>query len=114
MIDKLPPLSQLRRAVADDDDLARRAELNAAGRQLAPARPTLAQWTEVDDLKATIIDGFNLVQLAIASANTPKGKTPPKFKPTARPKTAWQRAQKRRDQAMHADILAQVMPSRPS
>ena len=70
----------------------------------------LAEWTEMDDLRATLIDGFTLVQLAIAAANTPKGKRVPRFRPTPRPKTAWQRAQRRRDEAAHRDICAQVLP----
>ena len=111
LVDKLPPLSQFRRAVSDDDDLAARA---AAGALTGPGKPTLQHWTELDDLKATIIDGFALVQLAIASQHTPKGKQPPKFRPTPRPKTAWHRAQRRRDEAAHQDIVAQVLPSQSS
>lgn len=68
----------------------------------------------MDDLKATMIDGFTLVQLAIASQNIPKGKSAPKFKPSPRPKTAWQRAEKRRAEEMHRDIVAAVLPPRQS
>jgi hypothetical protein len=109
LVDHLPPLSHFRRAIADDDDLARRAALSAAGRAVS-GPPRLSQWTEMDDLRATLMDGFQLVQLAIASAHTPKGKSPPKFRPTTRPRTAWQRDQKRRDEAAHQDIRAQLLP----
>jgi hypothetical protein len=110
LMDHLPPLSHFRRAVADDDDLARRAELAALGRPSSRGAPSLAHWTEMDDLIATLTDGFTLVQLAIASANTPKGKSPPKFRPTPRPRSAWQRAQSRRDETVHQEIVAQLLP----
>ena len=112
LVDKFPPLSQFRRAIADDDDLARQYEVSGAA-LTGPGKPTLAHWTELDDLKATIIDGFSLVQLAIASQHTPKGKPAPKFRATPRPKTAWHRAQRRRDEAAHRDIVSQVLPSQP-
>ena len=106
IVNQLPPLSRFRRAVADDDDL--NWETSPSGER---RRPTLDQWTEADELRATLVDGFTLVQLAIASKDLPQGKKPPKFKPAPRPVTARERATKRAAEAMHREIVAAVLPS---
>jgi len=57
-----------------------------------------------------VIDGFSLLQVAIASASTPRGKPAPKFHPTPRPKTAAERAEKRRAESVHSEIVAAALP----
>lgn len=111
IVDQLPALSRYRRAIADDDDLAREALALSLGIPGTVSRlPSLDGWTEADELRATLLDGFHLIQHALIAVNTPKGKPPPKFNPTPRPRTATQRAELARRKAEHADMVAKLVP----
>lgn len=109
LVEHLPPHSHFRRALADDDDLQARIDA-----QPKPPRrrsgPSLRDWDEHQELRAALADGFALVQQAVGASVTPKGKSPPKFTPVRRPRTAADRAQRRREEAVHAEIVAQVLP----
>ncbi len=109
----LPSHSHYRRAVADDDDLQQEIERHAArsGTEVGGRRrPSVRDWTEHDELRACLTDVGNLIQQAIGASVTPKGKSPPKFKATRRPLTAADRAQHRREQATHSEIVSQMIP----
>lgn len=106
LIERLPQHSRFRLAQADDDDLIAGLDLDEK-----PARgPSLDSWSALDELRADIADGFNLMQTAIAASNTEKGKRPPKFTPRPRPKTAAERVRLRRDKQTHEAIRARLLP----
>lgn len=110
MIDRLPAHSHFRRAVADDDDLQRRIDAQAEGTgRRRRSGPALQDWTAHDELIACLTDVGNLVQQAIGASVTPKGKRPPKFTPVRRPRTAADRAKRLREEAVHAEIVSQVL-----
>ncbi|GEL19364.1 hypothetical protein [Pseudonocardia asaccharolytica] len=97
--------------MADDDEL-HDARAPAAGRGSGRRGPALESWSALDELRADLADGFNLVQHAIVAVNTPKGKPRPKFTPARRPKTAADRALRRQQLQVHEEIVAAVLPSR--
>jgi len=111
-VHSLPPHSHFRRAVADDDDLHQQIERQAGSPLARPGGLSLRDWTEHDALCAVLTDGFHLVQQAIGASVTPKGKSPPKFKPVRRPEAAADRAKRRNEEAIHAEIVAKVLPGR--
>lgn len=102
----LPRFSRYHLARADDDDLAAvEARLGLA----APSRPSLAAWDAHQDLIATMRDEFAALRALLIAVNSPKGKAP-KVKPTPRPITAAQRAERRAEKTAHDHIVAQVTP----
>jgi hypothetical protein len=108
--DRLPPHSRFKHAVADDDELQRWREDRFKGR-VPPARPPrLSEWTVFDDIMTTLNDGFSLLRHTIVSVNAEKGKRPPAWKPTRRPKSAADRAESRRDMDTVMDIRRKVLP----
>lgn len=92
----------------DDDDLLpdRKPE------ELKRTRPALRSWSADAELRATLYDVAGLIQTAIVAVNTPKGKQAPKFRPTKRPETAVDRAERRWAVEMHAEIVGMVLPER--
>ncbi len=104
LIGRLPEHSQYQLALADDDDLA-------TGTTGGPRRrPPLRAWSAERELRATLYDVATLIQVAIAAVNTPKGKSPPKFKPTPRPETAADRVRRRLELETHDQIVQMFKP----
>lgn len=108
LIDRLPEHSHYQRALADDDELQR--QFGSAG----PRKPTLRAWSAERELRATLYDVASLIQVAIVSVNTPKGKQAPRFKPVRRPETAADRDERRRLLDMHRHNVRKLLPGRDS
>lgn len=110
LVNRLPAWSNFGRALADDDELHRWREDQRGPK--TPEKPRrISDWTDFDELIATITDLGNALRTTIIAANSEKGKGP-KFKPLARPKTAAERAEARRDRETVADIIAIALGDR--
>lgn len=109
LLDQLPKWSRYKLLLADDDDLAELARTDAPGTS-GDRRLRLSEWDPVEELRAELRDLGARVEAAIANANRPKGKRPIRPKPSPRPMTAAQRAERRADYHAHLDIVAKVLP----
>ena len=69
-------------------------------------RPPLRSWDQHEDLRATLVDGFNAL-LAVQAGE--KGKKP---KPTPRPETGRDRAKRARDAATVSELFEAFTPGR--
>jgi hypothetical protein len=114
LIGQLPWWSKYKLLIADDDEYAEQARAVAGRDGSRPTRPKLTEWDPNRELAAEMRDGFARLEAAIANtaANRKKGSQPVKPKPTLRPLTAAQRAEKRADYQVHLDIVKQVLPGR--
>lgn len=111
IVQRLGPYTHTGRAIADDDELARRRDEANGGKPGArPGRPNLRSWERFDELTATITDVGNLIRTTLVQVNTQKGQPAPKFKPTKRPQTADDRRERMRDLETVSDIVSMVRP----
>lgn len=108
IVDTLPAWSRTGRAMADDDELQRYREQRGVSHS-RPRPPRITEWSDFDELIATITDVGNLIRTTIAQANAPKGKRY-QFKPHRRPKSAAERAAARRERETVEDIVRLVRP----
>jgi hypothetical protein len=104
-VHRFPTLSHFQRALADDRDLVSSAE------PAARERPMLRSWGPHEEHMAVLIDGFNLVQHAIAASVTPAGKKLPPFKPVPRPLTAASRVARDERRKLQVGIVTKVLPA---
>jgi hypothetical protein len=111
LVEGFGPWTHTGRAIADDDDLQRDREdrlgLAKAGRS---RRPRLTEWSETDEILATLRDVAERISKTVVQVNTPKGKSAPKFSPQFRPKSAHERAERRRDLDVVTEIVAAATP----
>lgn len=112
LADNLPPYSKYKLALANDDELQRYRERRFNGKPPPPRPPSLADWTVEDEIMTVLHDGFSMIRYTLVALQTQKGKSPPKFTPARRPMTAAERAERRRDQDAHHDILRKARPDK--
>lgn len=112
LLGQLPWHSRYQLAIADDDEYqARILEVEQDDDAAGPAtpgrtRPPLRSWDQHEDLRATLVDGFNSLLAAQAGK---KGKKP---KPTPRPETGRDRAKRARDAATVSELFEAFTPGR--
>lgn len=111
LLDRLPQLSNYARALADDDEVAEMLADRGHGPEEAKGRrPSVASWEPLDELLATMADGFNALRQTTIAVNTPKGKKIPPLTPTARPLTASERHERRLERQTLDEIVALATP----
>ena len=108
LLGQLPWYSRYQLALADDDEYqadvlaTEDSETSSPGQS---SRPPLRRWSPMDDLKATMVDGFNT--LAVAQSGKKK-----KVKPVPRPETGRDRAKRARDAATMTELFDTFAPGR--
>jgi len=112
LIGQLPWWSKYKLLLADDDEYAEASRAQQSGGASETRRPKLAEWDPNRELAAELRDGFARLEAAIANSNRKKGSQPVKPRPTPRPLTAAQRADRRADYETHLAIVKQVLPGR--
>jgi hypothetical protein len=70
----------------------------------------LTEWSETDEVLATLRDVAERISKTVVQVNTPKGKSAPKFSPQFRPRSAHDRAALRRDLDTVTEIVAEATP----
>lgn len=112
IVERLGPWSHTGRAIADDDDLQREREARLGVKAAAKrsGRPRLQDWSETDEILATLRDVAERISVTVVQVNTEKGKSKPRFTPVRRPRTAVDRAELRRDLDTVSEIVAAATP----
>lgn len=104
----MPWHSQYQLAMADNDEyqahiLANESETEAS--ESGSKRPSLRRWSPMDELQASLVDGFN----TLVTVQSGKKK---KVKPVPRPETGRERAKRARDSAEMGELFDTFTPGR--
>lgn len=94
--------------MADSDEYQAHILANEeAGEQTPPGsnRPSLRRWSPMDELQASLVDGFN----TLVTVQSGKKK---KVKPVPRPETGRERAKRARDSAEMSELFDTFTPGR--
>lgn len=101
LLPQLPWDSKYKLALADDERLVEATASEEEERGARRAPPPLSEWSQLQDLRAALLDGIAGLERTIIAVNTPKGKKVPDVKAQPRPETAAMRIERRRkDRAM--------------
>lgn len=105
----MPWYSKYQLAMADNDAyqaqiLEHEAETSDEN-QPSSNRPSLRRWSPMDELQATLVDGFN----TLVTVQSGKKK---KVKPVPRPETGRERAKRVRDSAEMSELFDTFAPGR--
>lgn len=104
LIRQLPRRSRLQLALAEDDEFADRM-LDDGADDISSSAPSLGDWTPEVAYLASVVDRLGEVVSAVLSSS---GRKPPKMKPLERPRTAFDRARRRRTRAGVDSLVAEV------
>lgn len=105
----MPWHSKYQLALADDDyyqaQVLEHENEFGEGKQPSSRRPSLRRWSPMDELQATLVDGFN----TLVTVQSGKKK---KVKPVPRPETGRERAKRARDSAEVSELFDTFTPGR--
>lgn len=107
-IDRLPRDSQYVEALTSDEEWAVAVLEHEPGEQ--PPSRRMAEWSTEVELLTSVLDAVRENTRAVVAA---AGGKPGKFHPAPRPRTALERARRRRRQVVHDRLTAKLLPNGP-
>lgn len=110
LIDRLPRASHYQEAVVGDEEHVRMlVEASERSGQKPPTGPRMSDWTPDHEVLVGILDAVRALTVTTVRMNLPKGKPGPKFEPSERPRTAFDKIRHQVKQARHDALADRVL-----
>jgi len=110
-IDNLPANSQMNRLLSNDEEYMEAALSKRKGGD-GPARPSMADWGQLESQMATLIDAVNRNTMVTHAVGAGKKAQPIKIDPFPRPATAAEKVEKRLQKKRHEELVGLLLPAK--